>query len=73
MQGSVQNIGAIPAEVRELFRTVWELDPALVLDMAADRGPYIDQSQSTSIHLINVTTDRLVSCPRRFPIPDAFR
>merc|ERR1739838_515883 len=47
--GSVQNLD-IPADVKELYKTVWEIKQRIVLDMAADRGAYIDQSQSLHIH-----------------------
>merc|ERR1712083_830961 len=43
--GSVQNLD-LPADLKELYKTVWEIKQRIVLDMAADRGAYIDQSQS---------------------------
>merc|ERR1712157_480827 len=43
--GSVQHLD-LPAEIKELYKTVWEIKQRIVLDMAADRGAYIDQSQS---------------------------
>jgi len=58
--GSVQNI-ALPQELKELYKTVWEIKQRIVLDMAADRGAYIDQSQSLSIHMIDATTAKLSS------------
>ena len=48
--GSVQNLD-IPAHVKELYKTVWEIKQKNVLKMAADRGPFIDQSQSLNIHI----------------------
>jgi ribonucleoside-diphosphate reductase alpha subunit len=59
--GSVQQIEGIPADLKELYKTVWEVKQRAVLDMAADRGAYIDQSQSTNIHMINATTAKLSS------------
>merc|ERR1712224_773835 len=59
--GSVQDIDDVPSEVKELYKTVWEVKQRAVLDMAADRGAYIDQSQSTNIHMINATTAKLSS------------
>jgi len=59
--GSVQNIASVPAEVKELYKTVWEIKQRHVLDMAADRGAYIDQSQSLNIHMIDATTAKLSS------------
>merc|ERR1712216_891532 len=53
--GSVQNID-LPQELKELYKTVWEIKQRIVLDMAADRGAYIDQSQSLNIHMIDATT-----------------
>jgi ribonucleoside-diphosphate reductase alpha subunit len=58
--GSVQNMD-LPAEVKELYKTVWEIKQRIVLDMAADRGAYIDQSQSLNIHMIDATTAKLSS------------
>jgi len=59
--GSVQQIDEIPADLKELYKTVWEVKQRSVLDMAADRGVYIDQSQSTNIHMINATAAKLSS------------
>jgi ribonucleotide reductase alpha subunit len=59
--GSVQNIEEIPKDLKELYKTVWEIKQRCVLDMAADRGVYIDQSQSTNIHMIDATVAKLSS------------
>merc|ERR1711979_95083 len=53
--GSVQHLD-LPSDVKELYKTVWEIKQRIVLDMAADRGAYIDQSQSLNIHMIDATT-----------------
>merc|ERR1712110_655118 len=58
--GSVQNID-LPQELKELYKTVWEIKQRIVLDMAADRGAYIDQSQSLNIHMTDATTAKLSS------------
>merc|ERR1712188_18193 len=58
--GSVQHLD-LPSDIKELYKTVWEIKQRIVLDMAADRGAYIDQSQSTNIHMINATTAKLSS------------
>jgi len=58
--GSVQNID-MPADIKELYKTVWEIKQRHVLDMAADRGAYIDQSQSLNIHMTDATTAKLSS------------
>lgn len=47
--GSVQNIAQIPLEIKELFKTAWELKQKALVDLAADRAPFIDQSQSLNI------------------------
>lgn len=59
--GSVQNIKNIPAEIKALYKTVWELSQRTIIDMAADRGAYIDQSQSLNIHIQNPTFGKLTS------------
>ena len=42
--------------MKELYKTVWEIKQRTVLDMAAARGIYIDQSQSLNIHMVDATT-----------------
>merc|ERR1711957_374055 len=59
--GSVQHIDRIPSDIKELYKTVWEIKQRAVLDMAADRGTYIDQSQSLNIHMVDATTAKLSS------------
>merc|ERR1711933_500604 len=58
--GSVQHLD-LPSDLKELYKTVWEVKQRVVLDMAADRGAYIDQSQSLNIHMVDVTTAKLSS------------
>jgi len=58
--GSVQQLD-LPAGLKELYKTVWEIKQRIVLDMAADRGAYIDQSQSLNIHMVDATTAKLSS------------
>merc|ERR1712209_77144 len=58
--GSVQHLG-LPADLKELYKTVWEIKQRTVLDMAADRGAYIDQSQSLNIHMVDATQAKLSS------------
>ena len=48
-EGSVQDIEEIPADLRAIYRTAWEIPMRSLIDMAADRGPYIDQSQSLNL------------------------
>ena len=59
--GSVQNIDEIPSDLKELYKTVWELSQKTIVNMSADRGAYIDQSQSLNIHMTNITTSKLSS------------
>merc|ERR1711957_85213 len=58
--GSVQGLD-IPADLRTLYKTVWEIKQRHILDMAADRGAYIDQSQSLNIHMVDATMAKLSS------------
>jgi ribonucleoside-diphosphate reductase alpha chain len=59
--GSVQGIDAVPGDVRELFRTAWELPQKALIDLAAARAPYIDQSQSLNLFLSAPTVGKLSS------------
>jgi ribonucleoside-diphosphate reductase alpha chain len=59
--GSVQNIDHIPPTIKELYRTVWEIPQKSIIDMAADRGAYICQSQSLNIHLMEANFSKLTS------------
>ena len=60
-RGSVQNIPEVPDDIKKVFRTVWEISQRSIIDMAADRGPYIDQSQSLNIHVEEPTRAILTS------------
>jgi len=59
--GSVQEIEEIPAEIKELYKTVWEIKQRNIIDMAADRGAYICQSQSLNLFVDNPTSSKLTS------------
>ena len=59
--GSVQNIPEVPTNLKEIFKTVWEIKQKDVIDMAADRGAYIDQTQSMNIFMDNVNFAKLTS------------
>lgn len=59
--GSVQHLD-LPSDVKELYKTVWEIKQRIVLDMAADRGAYIDQSQSLNIHMTDASTANCRPC-----------
>ena len=60
--GSVQGIEEIPEDVRKIYKTVWETSQKVVIDMAADRGVFICQSQSMNIHMANPTLTRSLRC-----------
>jgi ribonucleoside-diphosphate reductase alpha chain len=60
-EGSVQDVSGLPAETRLLFRTAWELPQRALIDLAAARAPYIDQSQSLNLFLASPTIGRLSS------------
>ncbi len=59
--GSVQHIASIPQHIKELYRTVWEISQRAIIDMAADRGAYICQSQSLNIHIQEPSIAKLTS------------
>ena len=59
--GSVQNIEEIPDNIKELYKTAWEISQKVIVDMAADRGAYIDQSQSLNIFMENANFAKLTS------------
>merc|ERR1712025_510154 len=61
LNGSVQHLEEVPDDLKELYKTVWEIKQRAVLDMAADRGAYIDQSQSLNIHMVDASTAKLSS------------
>ena len=59
--GSVQKIESIPDHIKEVYKTVWEIKQRTIIDMAADRGAYICQSQSLNLFVDNPTTSKLTS------------
>jgi ribonucleoside-diphosphate reductase alpha chain len=59
--GSVQNINEIPQYIKDLYKTAWEISQKAVIEMAADRGAYICQSQSLNIYLENANFGKLTS------------
>lgn len=59
--GSIQLIKEIPAEIKELYKTVWEIKQRNIIDMAADRGAFICQSQSLNLFVDNPTASKLTS------------
>lgn len=59
--GSVQNIDAIPQDIKELYKTVWEMSMKDIIDMSRQRGYFIDQSQSLNLFMENATFGKLTS------------
>jgi ribonucleoside-diphosphate reductase alpha chain len=60
-EGSIEQIEEIPEDLRQLYRTAWELPQKALIDMAAARGPYIDQSQSLNLFMASPTIGKLSS------------
>jgi ribonucleoside-diphosphate reductase alpha subunit len=59
--GSIQSIPEIPQNIKDIYKTVWEISQKAIIDMSADRGAYICQSQSLNIHLTNPNFGKLTS------------
>jgi ribonucleoside-diphosphate reductase alpha chain len=59
--GSIQHIDAIPETIKKIYKTVWELPQRALIDAAAARGPFIDQSQSLNLFIENPTIGKLSS------------
>ncbi|CAE7152311.1 unnamed protein product [Rhizoctonia solani] len=59
--GSIQNIMGIPDDIKAIYKTVWEISQKTVLNLAADRGAFICQSQSLNVHLQSPTARQLTS------------
>jgi ribonucleoside-diphosphate reductase subunit M1 len=57
--GSVQNITGIPEYLKQLYKTVWEIPQRKLINQAADRGPFIDHSQSLNLFLANPTSEQV--------------
>jgi ribonucleotide reductase alpha subunit len=59
--GSVQQLDGVPDKLKEVYRTVWEISQKSIIEMSADRGAYIDQSQSLNIFMENPSMAKLSS------------
>jgi len=59
--GSVQNIKEIPNNLKILYKTVWEIKQKKIIELAAERAPFIDQSQSLNIHLSDPSLSKISS------------
>jgi len=60
-QGSIQNIDEIPDNIKKLYKTVWETSQKVIIDMAIDRAPYIDQSSSMNLYFSNPNSAKITS------------
>jgi len=60
-RGSIQNCDSIPQELKNLYKTVWEIPQRSLIDMSAERGAYICQSQSLNIHIADPSVSKLTS------------
>jgi len=60
-EGSIQTITSIPQYFRNIYKTVWDISQKVIIDMAADRGRYICQSQSMNLFLADTKTDKITS------------
>jgi len=60
-RGSIQDIAEIPDDLKELYKTVWEIRQRTLIDMAAERGAFIDQSQSFNVFIAEPTFSKLTS------------
>lgn len=60
-RGSVQSIARIPRDIKALYKTSWEISQRVLIDMAADRGRYIDQSQSLNLYMAAPSLEKITS------------
>ena len=60
-EGSIQDVAGIPEDIKELYRTVWEISQRHIIDLAADRGAFVCQSQSMNIYLRDASLAKLTS------------
>ena len=60
-EGSIQGIADIPNDIKELYRTVWEISQRHIINLAADRGAFVCQSQSMNIYMQDATFAKLTS------------
>ena len=59
--GSIQSIDSIPSDIKNIYKTVWEISQKTLIDMAVDRGPFIDQCQSLNLFIAKPTMSKLSS------------
>lgn len=58
--GSLERTVGIPDDLKAIYRTVWDMDPRTLVNMAIDRAPFVDQSQSLTLAVRKPTPDVLV-------------
>ena len=58
-RGSIQKIKGIPKKIKDLYKTVWEIKQKVLVDLSADRGVYVDQSQSLNVFMASPTNSLL--------------
>jgi len=61
-EGHIQNIVGIPDNIKQIYRTAWEIPQKSLIEMSADRGPFVDQTQSLNIFIEKPSFSRLNSC-----------
>lgn len=70
--GSIQGINGIPLEIRNIFKTVWDIDQNVLVQMAAGHGPFVCQSQSLSLYFESPIVADVVSSVFQAPGNDSF-
>lgn len=60
-QGSIQHINGIPDSIKALYKTIWELPQKTIIDLAVQRGPFIDQSQSLNLNIAQPNYGKITS------------
>ena len=65
LAGSLHDCADVLDDIKAVYRTIWDIDPAVLIDMAIDRAPYIDQSQSLMLGICRPSPDVLVRILRR--------
>ena len=66
--GSLRDCAGVPDDLKAVYHTIWDIDPAVLIDMAIDRAPYIDQSQSLTLGIRQPSPGVLVRIIRRHRI-----
>jgi ribonucleoside-diphosphate reductase alpha chain len=60
-RGSIQNISNIPDDLKNIYKTVWEIKQRYIIDHSIARGPYVDQSQSMNLYMARPNYDKLTA------------